>query len=345
MTLYRVLESEVFQLLAQRDFAKESYEEQLENWILHNPGILTEGENILFIKREKSLEKSEDLLGIDEEGNTVIIELKRGRTPRTVIAQALEYASRVSRFDYRDLDNIALKFFIEIGLPYKSLHEAFCDYFETIKKDDFEKLANKKQRIILVAQDISEDVLNTADYLREYGISIRCVAFRYYKEGKLVIVDLDPDVRGSYDAPVKASNSISSSDTEKFLLLVREQILDRYSDRIFYATKKPNRLVGFRLDQQGRIGVSISLQVDGKLRYNIVISYEDLEKNKHVCENIKEKLESQGETIYLEDKKKEKLQLYSIFEWNDQLLIDNDFIDDTVERLSRWVGIAKGEVV
>ena len=345
MTLYRVSESEVFQLLAQRDFAKENYEEQLENWILHNPGILTEGENILFIKREKSLEKSEDLLGIDEEGNTVIIELKRGRTPRTVIAQALEYASRVSRLDYSDLDKIALKFFTDIRLPYKSLHEAFCDYFETIYQDNLEKLVNKSQRIILVAQDISEDVLNTADYLREYGINIRCVSFRYYKEGDLVIVDLDPDVRGSYDVPVKVSTSRLSSDTEKFLLTVRERILDRHSDKIFYATKKPNRVVGFNLDQQDRVSVGIYLEVDGKLRYNIMISDEDLEKNKHVCENLKEKLESQGETIYLEDKKKEKLQLYSIFEWNDQLLIDDDFINDTVERLSRWVGAVQGEVM
>jgi len=343
MTLYRVSESEVFQLLAQRDFAKENYEEQLENWILHNPGILTEGENILFIKREKSLEKSEDLLGIDEEGNTVIIELKRGRTPRMVIAQALEYASRVSRLGYRDLDKIALKFFTEIGLPYKSLHEALCDYFETIYQDDLEKLVNKSQRIILVAQDISEDVLNTADYLREYGINIRCVSFRYYKEGNLVIVDLDPDVRGSYDVPVKSSPSRISSDTEKFLLLVREQILDRYSDKVFYATQKPNRVVSFWLDQNGFLSVGISLESDEKLTYNIMIVYEDLEKNKHLCENIKEKIESQGETVYLEDKKKEKLQLYSIFEWNEQLLIDDGFIHDTVERLSRWVGIVEGE--
>ena len=345
MTLYRVLASEVFQLLAQRDFAKEGYEEQLENWILHNPSILTEGEDILFIKREKALEKSEDLLGIDEEGNTVVMELKRGRTPRTVIAQALEYASRVSRLSYRDLDNIAIKFFTEIGLDYKSLHEAFCEYFDTIKQGDFEKMVNKKQRIILVAQDISEDVINTADYLRKYGISIRCVSFRYYKEGNLVLVDLDPDVRGDYDVPVKISDPPLSSDTEKFLLLVREQVLDRYSNLIFYATKKPNRVVAFNLDQQGRVGVGISLGVDGKLRYNIMINHEDLEKNREVCENIKEKLESQGETVYLEDKKKEKLQLYSIFEWNEQLLIDDDFIHETAERLCMWIVAVQGEVM
>ncbi len=33
-----------------------------------------------------------DLLGLDKDGNIVIVELKRGKTPREVVAQLLEYA-------------------------------------------------------------------------------------------------------------------------------------------------------------------------------------------------------------------------------------------------------------
>jgi RecB family endonuclease NucS len=36
-----------------------------------------------------------DLLCLDSRGDTVIIELKRGRTPREVTAQSLDYASWV----------------------------------------------------------------------------------------------------------------------------------------------------------------------------------------------------------------------------------------------------------
>ena len=40
------------------------------------------------------------MLGVDKYGNTVIIELKRNKTPRETIAQLLEYASYVENLDY-----------------------------------------------------------------------------------------------------------------------------------------------------------------------------------------------------------------------------------------------------
>lgn len=44
-----------------------------------------------------------DLLGIDREGNAAIIELKRGRTPREILAQGLEYGSFVERLTTMNL--------------------------------------------------------------------------------------------------------------------------------------------------------------------------------------------------------------------------------------------------
>jgi RecB family endonuclease NucS len=37
-----------------------------------------------------------DLLAIDDEANLVVLELKRNKTPREIVAQALDYASWVS---------------------------------------------------------------------------------------------------------------------------------------------------------------------------------------------------------------------------------------------------------
>lgn len=47
-----------------------------------------------------------DLLGIDADGDLHIIELKRDRTPRDVVAQVLDYASWVRDLSYEDVTDI-----------------------------------------------------------------------------------------------------------------------------------------------------------------------------------------------------------------------------------------------
>ena len=62
-------------------------ESHLESWLENNPWALVEGEPILWIGRQTSADVEEstifpDLLGVDSEGNLVIVELKRSRAPR-----------------------------------------------------------------------------------------------------------------------------------------------------------------------------------------------------------------------------------------------------------------------
>jgi len=72
-----------------------------------------------------------DLLAMDRDGNLVILELKRSKTPREVVAQLLDYASWV--MDLRD-DRIAMVF-EEFQRRYSgensalSLDEAFRRHF------------------------------------------------------------------------------------------------------------------------------------------------------------------------------------------------------------------------
>ena len=70
------------------DIELESY---LESWLENSPWALVEGESILWIGRQTSAHVEEstifpDLLGLDSEGNLVIVELKRGKDPREVVA-------------------------------------------------------------------------------------------------------------------------------------------------------------------------------------------------------------------------------------------------------------------
>ena len=69
-------------------------ERYLEDWLENSPRALTQ-EALLWIGRQTSAQDEEgtifpDLLGVDSEGNLVIIELKKDRALREVVAQLLE---------------------------------------------------------------------------------------------------------------------------------------------------------------------------------------------------------------------------------------------------------------
>ncbi len=70
------------------------------------------------------------LIGIDASGDLVIVELKKGKTPREVIAQILEYAAWSSQLEYNDLDNLARSYYSnDKNNSGKSLKEIFQEVF------------------------------------------------------------------------------------------------------------------------------------------------------------------------------------------------------------------------
>ena len=71
------------------------FEDKLEDWLESDVSLLDA--NLLVIGRQVLTDfgGAIDLLCLDSSGDTVVIELKRGKTPRDVTAQALDYASWV----------------------------------------------------------------------------------------------------------------------------------------------------------------------------------------------------------------------------------------------------------
>jgi hypothetical protein len=105
--------------------SKLANENMIQNWIAENPELL--GLDLLIVGREVVAPDRGriDLLGIDEDGDLAIIELKRDRTPREVIAQVLDYASWVSTLSTRAIHDIALRYL------KKDFELAFKERFET----------------------------------------------------------------------------------------------------------------------------------------------------------------------------------------------------------------------
>ena len=99
---------------------KISFEKDFENWLENSPYILFEDEDeedtVIWICRQihapvGDTDKYPDLIGVNSFGDLVIVELKKGKTPREVVAKSLEYSSWAATLTYEDLNEIAASYF------------------------------------------------------------------------------------------------------------------------------------------------------------------------------------------------------------------------------------------
>lgn len=147
--------------------------EDLEKWILTNPAIL--GRDIALIGEQVQTKSGfMDFLGIDVNGNTVIIELKRNKLPREVISQAIDYASDVSNWDIDKLGEICRSF------NSKSLEDYLGESFDEIKLEDI--VINNNQRLIIVGFGIEEATSRMIEWLStNYNVSVNAIILNYSK--------------------------------------------------------------------------------------------------------------------------------------------------------------------
>lgn len=147
--------------------------EDLEEWIKTDPTIL--GEDILIIGEQVSTRSGTiDFLGIDKSGDLIIIELKRDKLPREVLAQAIDYASDVSSWDVEKISEICRKY------TGQTLEDYLNEKFETVELEDL--IVNKTQRILLVGFSIEESLERMIEWLsNNYGVIINAIILKYIK--------------------------------------------------------------------------------------------------------------------------------------------------------------------
>lgn len=150
--------------------AENHVEAELETWIAEAPDIL--GNKLLIIDRQHEIDDVGrlDLLGIDENGSLMIIELKRDRTPREAIAQALDYASWLDSAKEEEIRGSAEAYLKQ------SLEDAYSEYFGK----DLAELSLQNHRIALVAPRLDASSERIIKYLAErYRVNINAVFFQY----------------------------------------------------------------------------------------------------------------------------------------------------------------------
>ncbi|MDE0357478.1 MAG: endonuclease NucS [Gammaproteobacteria bacterium] len=204
----------------------EHEESTLEEWLEANPGGILEEGGLLVVGRQvvTNLGGYIDLLGVDREGNAVVVELKRDRTPRDIIAQALEYASYVETLDFEDLEGLLRSHENNESLALAKRHR------DCFGLDSAETVAfNKDQRVVVVGQHIAPGIKQTASFLARKGLGVTCLEFTFFQDDdgnrllsrEVVAASTPQKPKPTTRAPVDEGEFFASLDTSGRAVLSR----------------------------------------------------------------------------------------------------------------------------
>ncbi|MED3919506.1 endonuclease NucS [Priestia aryabhattai] len=204
-------------------------EKKLEDILVKDLSILSD--DLLLIGRQIKTDygKFIDMLAIDQEGNLSIIELKRNRTPREVVAQALDYASWVQTLSY---DQILDVFEDKNGIP---LEEGFVNKFDT----DLPDKLNESHKIIIVSAQLDTETERIINYLsNNYDLPINAVFFRYFKEGNQEFITrswlLDPNIVEEKTSNIQRDGKKEKWNTQDFVVNFEDGEFRNWEDATKY---------------------------------------------------------------------------------------------------------------
>lgn len=231
-------------------------ESHLEDWLENSPPALAQ-QPILWIGRQTSATVEDstifpDLLGVDSEGNLVIVELKKGEASRKVVAQLIEYAAWANELTKDQIQKIAEKYFEnQHENKGKNFAEAFMAAFDILDPKDVPPL-NRNLRLFIVAEELPLRIANVCRFLRtSHGIDVSCIVVSTFKteDSKELIVNMETKVgdENISDSKNKKKNR-SSSPRWSSDKLVKEVVWEAVQelmqgDKEYFAPKDVSPLI------------------------------------------------------------------------------------------------------
>ncbi|NOY43052.1 MAG: DUF91 domain-containing protein [Planctomycetes bacterium] len=150
-------------------------EQLFENMIVAAPHLLSDEWMLIGQQEDTGYGGRIDLLAIAPDGSLVLIELKRDRTPREVVAQALDYASWVEELRAEDIVAIYGRF-----ATGRSLDE---DFRQRFGENLDEETLNQGHQIVVVAAELDDSTERIVSYLNERDIPINVLCFQVFANG------------------------------------------------------------------------------------------------------------------------------------------------------------------
>ena len=149
-------------------------EQRLESWLESDISMLDP--DLMVIGRQVRIPSvgTLDLLCLDSNGDLVVIELKRGQTPREVTTQALDYASWAKDLPFERIREIANGYLNPRG---SSLEDAFDTKFG----QPLPFALGESHRSLIVAEAMDAATERIVRYLSDLGVPINVTTVQHFR--------------------------------------------------------------------------------------------------------------------------------------------------------------------
>lgn len=266
------------------------YETKLEDWVEADPGIVKRDMLIIGRQVKTDFGRFIDLLGIDANGDLIILELKKEKTPSDVTSQILDYASWVKDLSSDQIEAIADKYFKST----KSLADAFQEFFGSA----IPEIINENHSLLVVASHLDNQSERVIQYLSEtYGISINAATFSAFNDdsrGTMLarIFLIEPEEEERSATMKRASKRFDNYSVEGYLANWPETMV-----KIFNELKKRITAFGDDIEEKQRklytcyrttSGNFVEIEIQKKkIIAHIDLPIEEIDDPKGLCRDVR----------------------------------------------------------
>lgn len=128
-----------------------------------------------------------DLLGLNKQGQLVVIELKRTEDGGHMELQALRYAAMVSTMTFEQAVAAHQKFLANEGLDPETAEQGIREF---LNEEDENIAFGAGVKIVLASADFSKEITSSVLWLNEQGLDITCVRLRPHQFSDQVLLDV-----------------------------------------------------------------------------------------------------------------------------------------------------------
>lgn len=161
-------------------FGNLDLEKHLENLMADKmAGVLFEDNEMMPIFRERQQQPEADIYALNEKGDLIIFELKRGDAGDDAVYQALRYCETAAHWDFNTLQS---KLATYSGVESVKLREAHKIHFG-LEHPLEESAFNKNQHLMIVGTAGSDELIRNVNYWKSKGLSLNFIPYRVYTIG------------------------------------------------------------------------------------------------------------------------------------------------------------------